>query len=69
MWSFKAARVMCPVTDQWLRSTLYPAIVEALRILKAHSSDAIIVGLIRELPQYIAAAEEVVIQNKEQKVE
>ena len=66
--AFKAARVMCPVTVQWLRPT--PATVEALRIIFPFlNSDATINGLIRELPQYVAAAQEVVIQCEEKKVE
>ena len=66
--AFKAARVMCPVTVQWLRPT--PATVEALRIIFPFlNSDATINGLIRELPQYVAAAQEVVIKCEEKKVE
>ena len=65
--AFKAARIMCPATVQWLRPT--PATVETLRIFPFLNSDATINGLIRELPQYVAAAEEVVIQCEEKKVE
>ena len=64
--AFKAARVMCPVTVQWLRPT--PATVDALGIFPFLNSDATINGLIRELPQYFAAAQEVVIQCEEKKV-
>ena len=65
--AFKAARIMCPVAVQWMRPT--PATVEALRILPFLDSDATINGLIRELPQYVAAAQDVVIEQEEKKVE
>ena len=51
--AFKAARVMCPVTVQWLRPTL--ATVEALRIFPFLNSGAAINVLIRKLPQYVSA--------------
>ena len=65
--AFKAARIMCPVAVQWMRPT--PATVEALRILPFLDNDATINGLIRELPQYVAAARDVVIEQEEKKVE
>ena len=65
--TFKAARIMCPVAVQWMRPT--PATVEALRIFPFLDNDATINGLIRELPQYVAAAQDVVIEQEEKKVE
>ena len=65
--AFKAARIMCPVAVQWMRPT--PATVEALRILPFLDNDATIDGLIRELPQYVAAAQDVVIEQEEKKME
>ena len=58
---------MCPVAVQWIRPT--PATVEALRVLPFLDNDATITGLIRELPQYVAAAQDVVIEQEEKKVE
>ena len=46
-----------------------PATVEALRILPFLDNDATIHDLIRELPQYVAAAQDVVIEQEEKKVE
>ena len=67
--AFKDARVMCPVTVQWLGPTR--ATVEALRIFPFLDNDATIGGLVRELPQYIAGAatKDVVIECEGKKVE
>ena len=65
--AFKAARVMCPVTVGWLRLTR--ASVEALRIFPLLDNFATIDGLVRELSQYIAAAEDVAIECEGRKVE
>ena len=64
--AFKAARIMCPVAVQWMRSTA--ATVSALRIFPFLNSDRIIDGLIAELPDYVAAAQDVVVTTKEEKV-
>jgi len=64
---FKAARLFCPVSVQWLRPT--DASVESLRAFSFLESDAIINGLKAELPVYLAAAEHVNVLNEEQKVE
>ena len=64
--AFKEARVMCPATVQWLRPT--HATVEALRIFPFLNSDAIINSLTRELPNYVAAAQDVIIPSEEKKV-
>ena len=65
--AFKAARIFCSVTVQWLRPT--NASVESLRAFPFLDSDAIINGLKAELPAYMAAAEDVVIPTEEKKVE
>ena len=65
--AFKAARVMCPVTVGWLRPTR--ASVEALRIFPFLDNDATIDGLVRELPQYITATQDVAIECEGRKVE
>lgn len=64
--AFKAARTMCPVAVQWLRPT--PTNVSALRIFRFLDSDIIIDRLITELPNYIAAAQDVVVSTEEEKV-
>ena len=64
--AFKAARIMCPVAVQWLRSTV--ANVSALRIFPFLDSDIIIDGLNAELPNYIAAAQDVAVSTEEEKV-
>ena len=58
---------MCPVTVSWFRLTW--ATVEALRIFSVLDNDATIGGLSRELPQYIAATQDVVIECEGKKVE
>ena len=65
--AFKAARLMCPVSVQWLRPT--QATVESLRIFPFLDNDVIINGLNTELPVYLAAAQDVVISKEEKKVE
>ena len=65
--TFKAARLFCPVSVQWLRPT--DASVESLRAFPFLDSDEIINGLKAELPDYLAAAEVVNVLNEEQKVE
>ena len=65
--TFKAARLFCPVSVQWLRPT--DASVESLRAFPFLDSDEIINGLKAELPDYLAAAEDVNVLNEEQKVE
>ena len=65
--AFKATRLFCPVSVQWLRPT--DASVESLRALPFLDSDEIINGLKAELPDYLAAAEDVNVLNEEQKVE
>ena len=67
LMAFKAARLFCPVSVQWLRPT--DASVESLRAFPFLDSDAIINGLKAELPVYLAAAEDVNVLNEEQKVE
>ena len=64
---FKAARLFCPVSVQWLRPT--DASIESLRTFPFLNSDEIINGLKAELPDYVAAAEDVNVLNEEQKVE
>ena len=58
---------MCPVTVWWLRPTR--ATVEALWIFPFLDNDATIGGLFRELPRYIAATQDVVIECGGKKVE
>ena len=53
---------MCPVSVQWLKLTQQS--VEALRIFPFLDDDGIINGLKTELPAYLAATEEVVINTK-----
>ena len=65
--AFKAARVMYPVTVQWLAPT--PATIEALKFFPFLNNDATIDGLRKELPQYVAAAQDVIIPSDEKKVE
>ena len=65
--AFKAARLFCPVSIQWLRPT--DASVESLRAFHFLDSDAIINGPKAELTVYLAAAEDVNVLNEEQKVE
>ena len=67
MVAFKAARLFCPVSIQWLRPT--NALVESLRAFPFLDSDAIIDGLKAELSAYLAAAEDVVIPTEEKEVE
>ena len=43
--------------------------IVSLRIFPFLDNDATINGLIRELPQYVAAAQDVVIEQEEKKVE
>ena len=64
---FKAGRFMCPVSVQWLKPTQQS--VEALRIFSFLDDDRIINGLKAELPAYLAATEDVVINTEERKVE
>ena len=67
LMAFKAARLFCPVSVQWLRPT--DASVEALRAFPFLDSDEIINGLKAELPDYLTAAEDVNVLNEEQKIE
>ena len=64
---FKAARLFCPVSVQWLRPT--HTSVESLRAFPFLDSDEIINGPKAKLPDYLAAAEDVNVLNEEQKVE
>ena len=65
--AFKDGRAMYPVTLLCFRLTR--ATVEALRIFPFLDNDATIGGLFRELPQYIAATQDVVIECEGKKVE
>ena len=65
--AIKDARVMRPVTVWWLRPTR--ATVEALWIFPFLDNDATVGGLFRELPRYIAATQDVVIECGGKKVE
>ena len=67
LMAFKAARLFCPVSVQWLRPT--DASVESLRAFPFLDSDEIINGLKAELPDYLTAAEDVNVLNEEQKIE
>ena len=67
LMAFKAARLFCPVSVQWLRPT--DASVESLKAFPLLDSDEIINGLKAKLPDYSAAAEDVNVLNEEQKVE
>ena len=62
---FKAARIMCPVAVQWMRPTA--ATMSALSISPFLNSDRIIAGLIAELPEYVAAAQDVVVTTERRK--
>lgn len=64
--AFKAVRVMCPVIVCWLRPT--QATVEALRIFPFLYSDGTFNSLVRELPQYMTASQDLVIECEEKKV-
>lgn len=64
--AFKAARIMCTVTVQWLRPT--PANLEALRQFPFSDSNDVINDIVRELPNYLAAAQDVIMPCKEDKV-
>ena len=64
--AFKAAQIMCPVTVQWLRPT--PANVEALRQFLFLDSNDVINDLVTELPNYLAAAQDVIMPCEEDKV-
>ena len=55
LMAFKATRLFCPVSVQWLRPT--DASVESLRAFPFLDSDEIINGLKAELPDYLAAAD------------
>ena len=67
LMAFKAARLFCPVSVQWLRPT--DASVESLRAFPFLDSDEIINGPKAKLPDYLAAAEDVNVLNEEQKVQ
>ena len=56
-----------PVTIGWLRPTW--ASVEALRSFSLLDNEATIDGLVRELPQYIVATEDVAIEYEGREVE
>ena len=59
---FKAAKYMCPVSVQWLKpiqQSVFPFL---------HDDDGIINGLKAELPAYLAATEDMVINTEERKV-
>lgn len=64
--AFKAAQIMCLVTVQWLRWT--PANVEALCQFPFLDSNDVINDLITELPNYLAATQDVIMPCKEDKV-
>ena len=64
--AFKATRFMCLVAVQWMRPTA--ATVSALRIFPFLNSYRIRDGLIAELPDYVAAAQDVVVTTEEEKV-
>ena len=63
LMAFKAARLFCPVSVQWLRPT--DASVESLRAFPFLDSDEIINGPKAKLPDYLAAAEDVNVLNEE----
>ena len=63
---FKAARIMCPVTVQWLRLT--PANVEALRQVPFLDINDVMNDLVTELPKDLAAAQDVIMPCEEDKV-
>ena len=64
--AFKAAQIMCPVSAQWLRTT--PANAKALRQFPFLESDEVINDLVTELPNYLAADQDVIMPCKEDKV-
>ena len=64
--AFKAAKIMCPGTAQWLRPS--PANVQALRQFPFLDSNDVIDSLVTELPAYIAAAQDVRLACEEDKV-
>ena len=57
---------MCPVTVWWFRLTW--ATIEALRIFSFLDNDTTIGGLSRELPQYIAATQDILRNVRERKL-
>ena len=65
--AFKAARIMCPLSVQWLSPSEETA--RALKIFPFLHNDATIDALLKELPQYVTAAQDVVISSEEKKVE
>ena len=65
--AFIDARVMCPVTVRWLSPPR--ATVVAFRIFPFLDNEATVGCLVRELPQYIAATQDVVIECEGKKVE
>ncbi|CAB4040917.1 DNA-directed primase polymerase, partial [Paramuricea clavata] len=65
--AFKAARIMCPVAVQWLAPTAET--IKTLKIFPFLNNDATIDALVKELPQYVAAAQDVIISSEEKKVE
>ena len=58
---------MCHVSVQWLSPS--EETVRALKIFPFLHNDATIDALLKELPQYVAAAQDVVISSEEKKVE
>ena len=62
--AFKAARIMCP--EAALRPT--PATAKGLRLFPFLDSNHVINGLITELPNYVAAAQNVTMACEEDKV-
>ena len=67
MLAFKAMRYMGHVSFQWLKPTQQS--VEALPTFPFLDDDGIINGLKAELPAYLAATEDVVINTEERKVQ
>ena len=65
--AFKAARIMCPVAVQWLAPTAET--IKTLKIFPFLNNDATIDALVKELPQYVAAAQDVIISSEGKKVE
>ena len=63
--AFKAARIMCP--EAALRPT--PATAKGLRLFPFLDSNHVINGLITELPNYVAAAQNVTMACEEDKVQ
>ena len=64
--AFKVARIMCLVTVQWLLLT--PANVEALRQFPFLDSNDVSNDLVTELPNDLAAAQDVIMPCEEDKV-